>query len=391
MSRLFLTYGKTYAAIEHAEKGFFNLLQLSKKKQEFVISKNKQTNKFNAVVEQVKDQKHIFLILNDEQVLSKKVEITNTESISIVRSAFPHISISDFYYEVYTTEISSFVSIARKEVVDSIISKYKEAGVFVIDFSLGNIVVHNLQDYITNETIYTSNAAINFDKKNLHEIKKTSISQETYSINDLEVSNTEVLLLGGIIAYYSKNSSSSISKELKESYVQKRFFDVGLKAGLGFLLTILLINFLFFSSYRSQIGNLSAELQLSETYKNQLNKLQEEVIQKKQLVKSVNSASNSKVSKYMDALGYSVPNTILLTQIETQPKEGVQKADKKLLFKKNTILVKGTSKEHENFSKWISVLEKTPWIKNVSILEYGKGKKRSGTSSFEFIITTNEG
>ena len=261
----------------------------------------------------------------------------------------------------------------------------------MIDFSLGNIAIKNLPDFISNETVYSSNAKIDFEKNTVKEIKKTSVSKEVYSINDLEVSNNEVLALGGIISYYSKNSSSSISKDLKEVYRQKRFFDVGLKAGLGFLLTILLINFLFFSSFRSQVGNLSAELQLSETYKNQLNKLQKEVIQKKQLVKSVNSASNSKVSKYMDALGFSVPNTILLTQINTQPKEGVQKPDKKLLFKKNTIIVKGTSKEHENFSKWISILEKTAWIKNVSILEYGKGKKTNSIANFEFIITTNEG
>jgi hypothetical protein len=385
-----LTYGKTYAAIEHAEKGSFTLLQLSKKKQEFVISKSKQTNTFNTIVEQVKGQQHLFLIVNDEQVLSKKVENANAESLSIVRAAFPNISISDFYYEVFTIQTGSFVSIARKEVVDVIISKYKEVGVFVIDFSLGNIAIKNLQDFISNETIYSSNAKIDFENKTVKEFKKTSVSKEAYSINDLEVSNDEVLALGGIISYYSKNSSSSISKDLKEAYSQKRFFDIGLKVGLGFLLTILLINFLFFSSYRDQVGSLTGELQWSETYKKQLNTLQEQVTQKKQLVKSVNSASNSKLSKYIDEIGFSVPNTILLTQMEYQPKEGIQKSGKKLLFKKNTIIIKGTSKVHENFSKWISVLEKTLWIEYVSIKVYGKGKKTNSIANFEFIITTNE-
>ena len=32
MIRQILKYGKTYAAIEHAEKGVYNLLQLTKKK-----------------------------------------------------------------------------------------------------------------------------------------------------------------------------------------------------------------------------------------------------------------------------------------------------------------------------------------------------------------------
>ena len=133
-----LTYGKSYAAIEHADKGFFNFLQLTKKKQEFVFSKNKQTNNFENIIKEVKGQEHFFLIVNDEQVLSKKVEITNAETIAIVRTAFPNISISDFYYDVHSSGSNSFISIARKEGVDAIISKYKKAGIFVIE----NLSIH---------------------------------------------------------------------------------------------------------------------------------------------------------------------------------------------------------------------------------------------------------
>ena len=385
-----LTYGNSYAAIEHAEKGVFNLLQLTKNKNEFVISKNKQTDGFEKIIEALKGQKHVFIIINDAQVLSKKVAKTSSETLSIVRTAFPTISLHDFYYEVLRNETNSFVSIARKEAVDTIISTYQKAGISVIDFSLGNTVIKNLHHFISNETVYSSNAKIDFDEHTLTEIQKEISPKENYKINDLEVSNTAILSLGGIIAYYSKNTSSSIYKELKESYGQKRFFDVGLKVGLGFLMLLLLVNFLFFSSYRDQLGKLTGELQLSETYKNQLNSLQSEVTQKKQLVKSVNSASNSKLSKYIDEIGISVPNTILLTKIEYQPKRGIQKADKKLQFAANKIIITGASKENEAFTQWISFLEKTPWIQNISINEYGKGKKITATASFEFIITTHE-
>ncbi len=73
-----LKYVKIYAGIEHAEKQIFNLLQLTKKKQEFVITKNKQVNNFDTIIEEFKGQQHIFLIVNDEQVLSKKIENSNT-------------------------------------------------------------------------------------------------------------------------------------------------------------------------------------------------------------------------------------------------------------------------------------------------------------------------
>ena len=390
MSKQLLIYGKNYIAIEHAENNSFNLLQLTKQQNELIISNNEQTHSFEKNIEELKGQKHVFLIVNNEKVLSKKLTDTSLERTSIVRNAFPSISMSDFYYEVLVTETDSFVSIVRKEVVDKIISAYKEKGISVIDFSIGNLVIKNLKDLIGDKTLFSSNAKIYFDSKNIKEISKENTSKVSYSINDLEVSNTTILPLAGIISYYSKNASSTISEELKEDYIQKRFFDVGLKVGLGFLMMILLINFLFFSSYREQVGNLTGELQLSETYKNQLNSLQSEVTQKKQLVESVNSASNSKLSKHIDELGVSVPNTILLSQIQYQPKKGIQKADKKLQFESNKLMVKGTSKENEAFTKWISVLEKTTWIQNVSINAYGKGKKTNSIANFEFIITTND-
>ena len=218
---------------------FFHFLQLFKKKNEFVISKKKQANNFDAIIKELKGQQHFFLVLNDEQVLIKKISNSFSEEIKNVRTAFPTITLSDFYYDVFTNnQKNSFVAIARKEYVHRVISNYKKGGIAVIDFSLGNNVIRNLETIVGNESIYSSNAINSFDTNALIEIKIAPITNETYKINDLEVSNNDVLALGGIIAYYTKNSSSEIHENLKENYIQKRFFDVGLKVGLGFLMLL---------------------------------------------------------------------------------------------------------------------------------------------------------
>ena len=108
------------------------------------------------------------------------------------------------------------------------------------------------------------------------------------------------------------------------------------------------------------------------------------------MVKSVNSASNSNLSKYIDELGISVPATILLTQLNFQPNKGIVKADKPLVFDANKITIKGTSKVDEAFSEWIALLEKKSWVAGVSIREYGQGKKNNSIANFEFTISTNE-
>lgn len=390
MIQQILKYGKSYAAIEHAEKGSFTILQLAQKNKAFIISQRTTTKNLEKGIEFLKGQKHVFLVLNDEQVLSKKIALVNNDEKVLIRNAFPNISLADFYYEVYQNVNHSFVCIARRDTVDKTINTYQKKGISVIDFSLGNLGLKNIQSFVTNKTLFSSNAQVEFERDLISNIEKTSISKENYLINDLEVSNNELLPLGGIISYYAKNESSNLHKKLNEQYLHKRFFDLGLKTSLGFLLVLLLSNFFLFSSYRNKVGDLIGELQLSETYKNQLNKLQEEVKQKERLVKSVQSASNSKLSIYLDDLGESIPKTLLLSQIHFQPIEGIQKKDKPLAFKENQIVVKGISKENEDFSNWISLLEQKKWIKNISIHEYGKGKKTGNNAAFEFIITTHD-
>ena len=60
-----ITYGKKYAAIEYAENTIFNYLQLTKKKDEFNVSKEEQFRSLEQVKEELKTQKHLFLIVNN--------------------------------------------------------------------------------------------------------------------------------------------------------------------------------------------------------------------------------------------------------------------------------------------------------------------------------------
>ncbi|WP_405567978.1 hypothetical protein [Polaribacter sp. Asnod6-C07] len=386
----FIKYGNKYTAVEHAENNSFSILQLVQKKKELQIFQRKIVHKQEDVINVLKDQKHIFLILNDEQVLAKRVEFTDVDKKKIVKTAFPNIILNDFYFELYTDDIYSFVAIARKETIDVILNLYLKAGIFVIDFSIGNLAIQHLLRFQKNKILTTSNANIYLENNKIVIIEKQEVATIDYNINDIEVSNIELLSLAGIIAYYTENTTSSIQGILAESYKQKRFFDIGLKAGLGFLLLILLVNFFAFTNYRDQVGNLSAELQISQTYKSQLNTLQKKVTQKKQLIQGIQSGANISISKYFDELGISLPESSMLTQIYFQPKEGIQKDDKPYNFKKNIIIVKGESKNDEAFSNWISFLEQKSWIKEVLIMEYGRGKNKNMTSSFEFIIKTND-
>jgi hypothetical protein len=383
-----LKYGIKYSAIEHAEQDSYNYLRLAKKKQEFVVSARKKATSFQEFLPQLKGLKHVFLIVNDEQVLSKKIEGNENDFLSAARTAFPNITLSDFYFQVYATAYNSFISIARKEYVANIIKSYENAGISVIDFSLGNLAIQNLTGVLNQSEIFSSNAQLFFKSNELQEIKKLQVTTREYVVNDIAITNDEVLLLGGIVGYYTNTASSSVRNDLQQIYKQKRFFDLGLKFSLGFLSTILFINFLIFSAYRNEISTLSFSLQLSETYKNQLNALQSNRDKKRELVKSISSNATSNLSKYIDEIAISAPKTTLLVGLKYQPIKGTIKRDKQIMFDKNSIVITGTSKNNSASSDWIAILQKKDWIEKATIIQYGNAKKKRSDASFEFLIKT---
>ena len=381
-------YGKNYAAIEFAENNCFHLLLLEKQKNTLVISKRITTDSLPEIITAIKGQKHVFLVFNNEKVLSKNVPVVSKNNTEVLQTAFPNIVISDFYFQILATTKKSFISLIRKESVDEAVVKLKEQGISVIDFSLGNLGVASLVPVFKEKSLSTSNAKITLDEAKIATIEKGNINDSQYEINSLEVSNNETLSLAGIISYYLDNPISSIHNELVNQYKNKHFFNLGLKVGLGFILSILLINFLFFNHYRGELEIISGELEIANTYKKQLTQIQEQVTLKQQLVESVNGASATTISMYIDEIGETTPKTVLLSLINYQPVIGIQKKEKPINFSKQLLVIEGTSKNDEDFSDWINNLEQKEWVDAIEIKTYGKGKKNTSSANFEFLIQT---
>ncbi|MDG2275928.1 MAG: hypothetical protein P8L28_08805 [Flavobacteriaceae bacterium] len=385
--RRYLTFGHSFCTVEHAYKTSFQVLEVIKKRKELVISKQENHYSQKAVLESLKNRKHLFLILNNEQILSKNIPTANISEDKLVKTAFPTIILQDFYVEILKNNTTSFIAICRKNVIDTLIQEYAAKGICVIDFSLGNLAIKNVQSYIQKSQISTSNACIILEDNKIDTIEIKTPIQEIYHINGLEVPSKFILGFAGILSYYSNEIntySSTLKKRLTNIYKQQRFFSLGLKYSLGFLFIVLLINFLVFSNYQKKVSKLQTELSINETYKMQLTRLREIVTKKKKIVKSLTSASNSKVIWYVDEISKTVPSSLYLDEINYQPLEKPIKDEKPIVFKNDEITVKGISRNDEDLIAWKSSLEKQTWVEQISFINYGKGKSKK--TSFDFII-----
>lgn len=143
-------------------------------------------------------------------------------------------------------------------------------------------------------------------------------------------------------------------------------FNLGLQIGLSSLLAILLLNFVLFSHYRSKM----ADLHLISSLENQstlLNQTKERIAYKESKLNTLINNSNSKVTYYLDAIGSSLPASILLDELDYQPLLKPVQKDKSIETIQNTIVVSGLTNNKDEFTFWANILEKMSWVKTVEI------------------------
>lgn len=389
-----LTYGKLFCAVEYTitqQNSQINFLTLKKQKGEFIIEEERNFSELTDLFKFLRKDQHLFLIINNEQVLTKSVK-GKLDHQKAVLAAFPNLNSNDFYYESYQNDHDTFVSICRISYVDDMIEIYEKANLSIIGFTLGNIIVSQVLPYINQSEIQTSNAFLSLNNQKIIDIKKDeNIHEQYYDINDLKIKGSSILCLSGILNYYTNQPLTQKSFDdkinlLHENFKQKRIFDLGLKVGLGFIFTLLLVNFLIFSNYRDKNSVFRNEIELNESLKENFLVLKNKVDKKEKIVNEISNSSNSKVSSYLDKLGATVPNSVLLTQIHYQPLLKSVKKEKEIRYNQDKILVKGFTTKGDDFSKWIASLEKEKWIQSVTVLNYGTGKKTKIEFSFKISL-----
>jgi len=390
----YLQYGNRFCGIEHTSKKSEDIIHatlLKKTKSEVDIEACFLEKSIKNIAGKLPKNQHVYLVINDDQVLTKSLKNEQNEGINLVNNAFPNINISDFYFEIIHQDKISFISICRKEYIDKLINKYYDNNIHVISFSLGHSILSNTINYIENGSIFTSNANVLTDNNFIKTIDYVEQMQheEDYNINGLNISSLYLLSLSGALLGFLNNFASTINYQDKKSsllntYNQTRFFNQFLKIGLAFILGVLLINFLFFNFYYNQVNSLSEISQLNQTTKTNIIKLKEQVNKAQKTTEDLLKSNASKSSFYTNAIVNSLPNSILLSDINYQSLKKNIKPDKPIELNLNTIIVSGESNNSSQYSEWIVFLENMSWVEKVTVETYNDSK--SLTSSFSIKI-----
>ncbi len=384
-----LIYGKIYCAIEHSfnEEGndiFFCLL-ISKNKNELIITKEETFHSIEKVISFLKNenQKHIVLIINNNQVLSKKITLVDTQEIAF-KSSFSTLSREDFYTQIYNSNEETFISITRKSFLDTLIEKYSTDGISVLDFSIDSLSLNSISDIIVQKEIFTSNSKISLFDHQIKNITSKQYTSQFYDVNGLKIENKYILGLSTIVNFHLLKSSfqTNIYSEFKD----KKIFQLIYKTALITLFVVLLINFLTFNSYYNKTNTLNQRLLINKDTKQKFSELKNDLDKKKRLLNELQNSTSVSVSKYIDQIALNIPKSLTLGLINYQPLTSTLKKDKEVTFSDKIIEIKGTLKNNMEFSNWVDEMEVKDWIENISINSIEKNLKKKN-SNFHLLIT----
>ncbi|WP_299223886.1 hypothetical protein [uncultured Psychroserpens sp.] len=390
----YLTFENQFYSIELTQLNGETLyygIQLRKKKNQveledcFTYSNIKDTSKY------IPKNKATFLIINNQFVITKRIENSEADHLKLLNLAFPNIKVDDFYYEILQQEHIHFIAICRRSHLDAILNDFKSKNICIVDFSLGNLMIASLTGYISEHKIHTNNACIICDDGQITDIQLTSTSNSVYDCNTVKIENKDVLNFSGALSLVTKTKNTrsyfdNTQEDLVRNYKEKQFFIQFLKIGLVTLFCALLLNFFVFNNYHKKIDELRETTQVLNSSKSKVVHLNETVQKAQKTVEDILRANNSKSSYYTNVLIKDLPEQIRLSEFNYQPLLKKIKEKKPIENELNTILVSGSIYERTSFSDWIISLEQINWIASVEIIKFEDVSKSSSVFSIKINI-----
>ena len=391
--RSYWDYGNTFCGIELATVGGREKLfgVTAKKRQgEFTDMEFFQIPSLSDVGTELPKQQHCFLAINSDKVLIKSVPSLGSDT-KTVSSAFPGLSLVDFYFEILKTPFGSIVAVCRKDYVQNVLGELEKQNIYVLGFHLGITSLQALTSFLKQENVIVPRFQISLEENSIKDIAPNEdYSEAVYELGDIKVKSEFLLSLGLLFSYTgtgldSSNNFGDENKDLLKQHQEKNFFKKGVFLGFGILLVSLLVNTFFFNSYFKKEQQLNEELVYMESQKKGIESKLEAVNKKEQLVEHILNSGSSKSSFYLNRIVALKPSSIGFSDIQYQPLGRSIRPDKQIEYSQNSIIVSGESRDKAEFSQWVTELGKLKWAEKVSVVHYGDAGRDIST----FSITLN--
>ena len=370
--------GHSYQGLEIFEVDglvHYAFLKLKRSKGELELIQSFTTDTLSELASHIDPKKSLWVQLNTSRVLNKPLGRDRPKTMEQwVKTVFPNLDLEQFYFQIMDWDKLPLVSIAKRSVVQEHLAKLKEHGWVPAGLSLGVAGLLPCMDFLE-PPIQGSNFRIAPTDDGSWNVSPAIWEPEhTVELNGLELPALHLLsfshLLGHVQGMEPASNLTGFNQKLEHLAINKRLFQMGLQWGLGFLLTLLLVNFMLFSHYRSKTLDADGFIDPAQQA-SLLKQVRERVEVKENKLQALMGSSNSRATYYLDQIAEGLPESILLDVLTYQPLTRPIQEDKPISLAADHIIISGQTNNKMEFSGWTAKLESMEWVQEVEIERYG--------------------
>lgn len=326
----------------------------------------------------------IFLTINSDKVLNNTIDSLEKNTDTALKKAFPSLQLKDFYFDTWVYNSKTIVSIIRKTHFDNILFNFDEINYLIYHIYIGISSLNSIIEYFPTENV---NSVIFLNSKKLDLTNFIVINHEEtsnicYTINDIDLSNQNLLAFSSIVSCFfntksidCSNNTVNLNKQLRDNYLQTTLRKKGMIYLIYFTLGVLILNYFAFSYYfdkYNQLNTMKSEIEIKLI---NLRDLKKEVIEKENLLTDLSLSKNNQVSLLINEILKDTPENIFFTNLTLNPLVKREQNENLSKYDNNTIIISGNAEDKDSFGKWVELLSNKKFIDNVTVISFGKDEK----------------
>lgn len=364
----------------------YEVLIIDRISEQLSIADSFFTTEYNELKEKVGISTPILCNFSGKGIINKKVASKSNYLKDILFNA----DVDDFYIYEVNQGNQEFVSLARKNVLDTIFNQFREDKYLVLDYSIGPFVSVLFEKLIDQNSFLSGDYLLRFEEGLLAEYQKRIDSEETYILGKDKISSKQIVLFSTLLNHLYPLEVIRYDFEFlklnKQELLLKKTFNNGVVLLGIFFLGSLLISYLLLNYYNDRYITYESQLyNLNHTYE-QVKKLEKEKQNKALVLQESGILKNAFLSYYIQEITESIPNEIILSSLVVNPNNKKIKNFEKIFFETNTILIEGDSKSSIPLNDWVKSLKKQDWLLKIEILDYNIKRKESGKFILKLIV-----
>ena len=365
----------------------YSVVGIRKRKNEVEIVQNKDNVDWETVTNSINNNSKLVVNISGKGILHKRLAIDSEISHKdLLHLLMPNAKNDDFYLQkVMNEKTDSWVSIARKDLIDKILNELKSAGFYTIDLSLGPFTINPLlkilnEDLPSNITIF--NQVLQFENSTIVDIQNVDVKlKRLHEFDNHQLHDGEYLALGSIFrelipdnTFHSINFNDKVLNQIE--FKQKLINKVLSYSIVAFAFLLLMANFIFFSHYRNEHTELSNSMEKKDNIVSKLRQLNSEKENLESFIDQLGLNTKVHLSLLADELVYQMPHGIQLNEFKINPLTEEDKGKEEMIFEYNTISIKGETRKSTQLNDWMKAMNILKWVENVELLEFNKMKNQ---------------